>query len=59
MGEEGNMRGRMILAYRDWADAPVGLMYTAVWNAAMLQTDDVKKDMLSGLKRTKTSFEKL
>ncbi len=42
-----------------YADAVVGLMYTAVWNAAMLQTDDVKKAILSGLKRTKTSFEKL
>ncbi|KAF2758525.1 delta-delta-dienoyl-CoA isomerase [Pseudovirgaria hyperparasitica] len=37
-----------------------GLKYTAVWNAAMLQTEDVKKAIFSGLKKGKTpTFEKL
>jgi len=36
-----------------------GLRYTAVWNAAMLQTQDVKDAMLSGLKKTKPTFSKL
>jgi Delta3,5-Delta2,4-dienoyl-CoA isomerase len=36
-----------------------GLRYTAIWNAAMLQTDDVKKALLSGLRKTKPVFGKL
>lgn len=36
-----------------------GLAYTAVWNSVMLQTDDVKKAMRSGLSRSKPTFEKL
>ncbi|KAI5362800.1 putative enoyl-CoA hydratase/isomerase, ClpP/crotonase-like domain superfamily [Septoria linicola] len=42
-------------------DRPVadGLAYTAVWNAAMVQSEDVTKAMMSGLKKTKTTFEKL
>jgi delta(3,5)-delta(2,4)-dienoyl-CoA isomerase len=36
-----------------------GLNYTAVWNAAMLQTQDVKDAMMSGLKKTKPVFSKL
>jgi Delta3,5-Delta2,4-dienoyl-CoA isomerase len=36
-----------------------GLRYTAAWNAAMLQTQDVKDAMLSGLKKTKATFSKL
>jgi delta(3,5)-delta(2,4)-dienoyl-CoA isomerase len=36
-----------------------GLAYTAAWNAAMVQSEDVTKAMMSGLKKTKTSFEKL
>jgi delta(3,5)-delta(2,4)-dienoyl-CoA isomerase len=36
-----------------------GLRYTAVWNAAMLQTEDVGKAMMSGLRKTKPTFEKL
>lgn len=36
-----------------------GLIYTTVWNSAMLQTDDVKKAMLSGLRKQKVTFEKL
>ncbi|KAI1118463.1 enoyl CoA hydratase-like protein [Nemania sp. NC0429] len=35
------------------------LRYTAVWNSAMLQTNDVSAAMLSGLKKTKPRFEKL
>jgi delta(3,5)-delta(2,4)-dienoyl-CoA isomerase len=42
-------------------DRPIseGLNYTAVWNAAMLQTQDVKDAMMSGLKKTTPKFSKL
>ncbi|KXS94557.1 hypothetical protein AC579_4474 [Pseudocercospora musae] len=42
-------------------DRPVedGLKYTAAWNAAMVQSEDVKKAMMSGIKKTKLTFEKL
>ncbi|EOD49610.1 Enoyl- hydratase isomerase [Neofusicoccum parvum] len=36
-----------------------GLRYTAVWNSAMLQTDDIKDALLSGIKKTKPKFAKL
>jgi Delta3,5-Delta2,4-dienoyl-CoA isomerase len=36
-----------------------GLKYTAVWNAAMLQTEDVKSALLSGLQKKKPKFSKL
>lgn len=36
-----------------------GLTYTTLWNGAMLQTDDVKRAMMSGLKKQKVTFEKL
>ncbi|KAK7734610.1 hypothetical protein SLS57_000307 [Botryosphaeria dothidea] len=36
-----------------------GLRYTAVWNSAMLQTDDIKDALMSGLKKTKPKFSKL
>ncbi|ROV96833.1 hypothetical protein VMCG_07870 [Cytospora schulzeri] len=35
------------------------LRYTAVWNSAMLQSDDVSLALLSGIKKTKPRFEKL
>jgi Delta3,5-Delta2,4-dienoyl-CoA isomerase len=35
------------------------LNYTAVWNAAMLQSTDVQRAMLSGLQKRKPTFEKL
>ncbi|RWA12669.1 hypothetical protein EKO27_g2437 [Xylaria grammica] len=35
------------------------LRYTAVWNSAMLQSNDVVAAMLSGIKKTKPRFEKL
>lgn len=35
------------------------LRYTGVWNSAALQTSDVDRAMLSGLKKTKPRFEKL
>ncbi|KAG9189134.1 Delta3,5-Delta2,4-dienoyl-CoA isomerase [Alternaria panax] len=42
-------------------DKPIseGLNYTAVWNAAMLQTEDVKSAMTSGMKKTTPRFSKL
>jgi delta(3,5)-delta(2,4)-dienoyl-CoA isomerase len=42
-------------------DRPVqdGLLYTAAWNGAMVQADDVKRAMMSGIRKTKTTFEKL
>ncbi|KAF2674034.1 enoyl-CoA hydratase/isomerase family protein [Microthyrium microscopicum] len=36
-----------------------GLKFTAIWNAAMLQTDDVKAALLSGIQKRKAKFEKL
>lgn len=35
------------------------LRYTGVWNSGAIQTSDVERAMLSGLKRTKPTFEKL
>ncbi|KAI0386576.1 ClpP/crotonase [Hypomontagnella monticulosa] len=35
------------------------LKYTSVWNQAMLQSNDFKAALLSGLKKTKPRFEKL
>lgn len=42
-------------------DRPVGdgLRYTAVWNAAMVQADDVSKAMMSGVSKTNPTFAKL
>jgi delta(3,5)-delta(2,4)-dienoyl-CoA isomerase len=36
-----------------------GLNYTAVWNAAMLQTNDVKDALLSGMQKRTPKFSKL
>ncbi|KAK4617905.1 Delta(3,5)-Delta(2,4)-dienoyl-CoA isomerase, mitochondrial [Fulvia fulva] len=36
-----------------------GLMFTAVWNAAMLQSEDLTRAMMSGAKKTKSKFAKL
>jgi delta(3,5)-delta(2,4)-dienoyl-CoA isomerase len=36
-----------------------GLKYTAVWNMGMLQTQDVKDAMLSGMQKKKPTFSKL
>jgi len=35
------------------------LKFTGVWNSAAIQTSDVERAMLSGLKKTKPRFEKL
>jgi delta(3,5)-delta(2,4)-dienoyl-CoA isomerase len=35
------------------------LRYTGVWNSAAIQTSDVERAMLSGLKKRKPTFEKL
>ncbi|KAK8168221.1 delta-delta-dienoyl-CoA isomerase-like protein [Phyllosticta citrichinensis] len=36
-----------------------GLKYTSVWNMGMIQTEDVKRALMSGLQRRKPTFEKL
>lgn len=36
-----------------------GLSYTAVWNSAMLQTEDVPRAIQGGLSKQKIAFEKL
>jgi len=36
-----------------------GLKYTAIWNASMVQSDDVKSALLSTLQKRKPKFEKL
>ncbi|KAG7001328.1 oxoglutarate/iron-dependent dioxygenase [Physcia stellaris] len=46
----------------DWSrDRSVedGLRYTAVWNSAMVQTNDVPEAMQAGMKKRKPTFEKL
>lgn len=46
----------------DWSrDRSVedGLRYTAVWNGAMIQTEDVRRAMKAGRGRRKAVFEKL
>lgn len=35
------------------------LRYTGVWNSAALQTEDVGRAMMSGIKKTRPTFEKL
>ncbi|CZT02814.1 probable Delta(3,5)-Delta(2,4)-dienoyl-CoA isomerase, mitochondrial precursor [Rhynchosporium agropyri] len=35
------------------------LRYTGVWNSAAIQTEDVQKAMLSGIKKTKPTYSKL
>ncbi|KAK2068399.1 hypothetical protein P8C59_003038 [Phyllachora maydis] len=42
-------------------DHPVteSLRYTTIWNAANLQSDDIQAALLSGLKKTRPTFEKL
>lgn len=35
------------------------LRYTAVWNSVVVQSEDFKRGIVSGLKRTKPTFEKL
>jgi len=35
------------------------LRYTGAWNSAAIQTADVEKAMLSGIKKTRPTFEKL
>jgi Delta3,5-Delta2,4-dienoyl-CoA isomerase len=53
------MGTKEILNYSRDRTVQDGLNYTAIWNAAMIQTRDVKDAMLSGLQRRKPTFEKL
>ncbi|KAF9741667.1 enoyl-hydratase isomerase family protein [Paraphaeosphaeria minitans] len=48
-----------ILNYSRDRSVEEGLRYTAVWNQAMLQTQDVKDAMLSGLQKKTPRFSKL
>ncbi|KAI1332578.1 enoyl CoA hydratase-like protein [Xylariaceae sp. FL0255] len=48
-----------ILNYSRDNSVAEGLRYTAVWNSGMVQSDDVKAAMLSGLQKTKPKFSKL
>ncbi|KAF1831734.1 ClpP/crotonase [Decorospora gaudefroyi] len=48
-----------ILNYSKDRTVEEGLRYTAVWNSAMLQTEDIKSAMLSGLQKTTPKFSKL
>ena len=36
-----------------------GLRYTAVWNQSMVQSEDFRRGVMSGLKKTKPRYEKL
>ncbi|KAF2468454.1 delta-delta-dienoyl-CoA isomeras-like protein [Lindgomyces ingoldianus] len=53
------MGTKEILNYSRDRTVEDGLRYTAVWNAAMVQTRDVKDAMLSGLQRKMPNFSKL
>jgi delta(3,5)-delta(2,4)-dienoyl-CoA isomerase len=53
------MGTKEILNYSRDRTVTDGLKYTAIWNAAMVQTQDVKDAMLSGLQRRKPTFSKL
>ena len=48
-----------ILNYSRDRTVEEGLRYTAVWNAGMLQTQDMKDAMMSGLRKTTPKFSKL
>lgn len=48
-----------ILNYSRDRTVEEGLRYTAVWNAAMLQTEDVQSAMLSGIQKRTPKFSKL
>ena len=37
----------------------IDLKYTAIWNSANLQTDDIKAALFSTMKKTKPTFAKL
>ncbi len=37
----------------------IGLKYTSIWNQAMLQTNDIKLALMSGIKKTNPRFAKL
>ncbi|KAF2259750.1 ClpP/crotonase [Lojkania enalia] len=50
---------KQILNYSVGRTVEEGLNYTAVWNAAMVQTQDVKDAMLSGLQKKKPTFSKM
>ena len=42
-------------------DRPIsdGLLYTAIWNGSMVQAEDVKRAMINGIEKRKSSFAKL
>ncbi|KAF2844768.1 delta-delta-dienoyl-CoA isomeras-like protein [Plenodomus tracheiphilus IPT5] len=48
-----------ILNYSRDKTVEEGLRYTSIWNAAMLQTDDVKNALLSGIQKKTPKFSKL
>ena len=50
---------KRILDYGYGRTVEEGLEYTAVWNAGMLQTDDVMQAVQAGLQKRKPTFEKL
>jgi len=53
------MGTKEILNYSKDHSTEDGLRYTAIWNAGMLQTADIKSAMLSGLQKRKPKFAKL
>lgn len=48
-----------ILEYSRDRSVEDGLRYTAIWNAGMLQTEDVRRAMEGGMKKKKPIFAKL
>ena len=53
------MGTKEILNYSRDRTVEEGLRYTAVWNAGMLQSGDVKEAMMSGLEKRAVKFSKL
>jgi delta(3,5)-delta(2,4)-dienoyl-CoA isomerase len=53
------MGTKELLNYSRDRSVEEGLRYTAVWNAAMLQTEDVGESMKSGMEKRKGTFSKL
>jgi Delta3,5-Delta2,4-dienoyl-CoA isomerase len=57
--EDGKLHTNFNLEQRNANFHDLGLKYTAIWNASMVQSDDVKTALLSGIQRRKPKFEKL
>ena len=53
------LSSKAIMDYSRDRSVEDGLKFTASWNAAMVQADDVNKATMGALRKTKTTFQKL